>query len=135
LLVEELPSLQAAPLGSLAEQLSRASLHDSAQLASPSGPGHGLPALVQAPLKHWSAPVQKRPSPLQAVPFALAGCVQAPPLHTSLVQSFPSSAQASVLLVCWQAPLTQSSVVQILPSSHSALVPHCGDPTQSPAEH
>ena len=41
--VQSLPSLHALPLGSAASQALFASLHDSLQLPSPSGPGQGLP--------------------------------------------------------------------------------------------
>src|SRR5262245_56249753 len=55
--------LQADPPGSGAVQLRAASLHDSAQFVSPSGPGQGLPTWpLHAPPAHVSAPLQKRPS-------------------------------------------------------------------------
>jgi hypothetical protein len=44
----------------------------------------------------------------------LFGCVQTPPLHTSLVQLFPSSVHALVLLVCVHVPALQTSVVHTL---------------------
>jgi hypothetical protein len=43
LVVQALPSSQALPTGSFALQLFPASLQLSAQLPSPSAPGHGLP--------------------------------------------------------------------------------------------
>jgi hypothetical protein len=62
-------SLHAEPFGSLPVQVSDASLHVSAQLPSPSGPGHGFaPASAQTPFKHASGPLQKKPS-VQAEPF------------------------------------------------------------------
>jgi hypothetical protein len=45
--------------------------------------------------------VQALPSLHDAVLF---GCVQAPPLHTSLVHGLLSLAQAAVLLVCVHPP-------------------------------
>src|SRR3989442_12069162 len=102
--VQVSPSLHAEPSRSGAVQLSIASLHDSAQLASPSGPGHGLPACtVQAPALHWSAPLQKRPS-LHAVPLATAGHTDGWPLHVW---------QSSTLHVA-----LQPSPGVLLPSSH-----------------
>jgi len=136
-IVNELPSLQLKPLGSARVQLSRDSLHDSAQLLSPSAPGHGLPEwTLQVPLLQLSDPLQYNPS-LHTVPLALAGCVHAPLLHTSFVQVFPSSVQATVLLTRWQVPLTQESFVHGLLSLQSELATHSGAvvPTQTPDEH
>jgi hypothetical protein len=57
--LQKSPSLHAELFGSAARQLSFASLQLSAQLPSPSAPGHGLPAwTVQAPAAHVSAPLQ-----------------------------------------------------------------------------
>jgi hypothetical protein len=54
---------QGLPFGSFAVQLSRVSLHDSAQFVSPSGPGHGLPEwTLHVPPPHVSVPLQKSPS-------------------------------------------------------------------------
>ena len=41
--LQKRPSSQSEPFGSASVQLSAASLQDSAQLLSSSGPGHGLP--------------------------------------------------------------------------------------------
>ena len=66
--VQNLPSLHAEPFGSFPVQLLPASLQLSVQFASPSGPGHGLPACtLQAPAAHVSAPLQNVPS-VHAVP-------------------------------------------------------------------
>ena len=67
--VQNRPSLQADPVGSLAVQLFVASLQLSLQLPSPSGPGHGGTAAcrLQTPALHVSAPLQKSPSS-QGVP-------------------------------------------------------------------
>jgi len=91
--LQKRPSVQAEPLGSLAVQLSAASLHDSLQLPSPSGPGHGfVPCTEQAPPEQVSLPLQKTPSLHGTVLF---GCAHVPlPLHWSLVQTLPSSGQA-----------------------------------------
>jgi hypothetical protein len=134
--VSAFPSLQSEPLASARVQLFSASLHDSAQFASPSGPGHGLPEwTLHVPLLHVSDPLQYIPS-LHAEPAALAGWVQAPALHTSFVQALPSSVQARVLFTRWHAPLTHESVVQALLSLQSALVTHSGAvPAQTPAVH
>jgi hypothetical protein len=61
--VQNRPSLHATPFGSGAVQVSAASLQLSAQLPSPSGPGHGLPACVEhTPAAQVSVPLQNRPS-------------------------------------------------------------------------
>jgi len=70
------------------------------------------------------------------VPLALTGCVQAPPLHTSLVQGLPSSVQAAVLLGRWHTPPTHVSVVQGLLSLQAALdVQPEVVPAQTPVVH
>jgi hypothetical protein len=74
--LQKRPSVQAEPLGSGAVQLSAASLQDSLQLPSPSGPGHGSPVCAeQVPPLQVSAPSQKRPS-LQAEPLGSGGRCQ-----------------------------------------------------------
>jgi len=78
---------------------------------------------VQVPDWHVSVCVQASPSSHE-VPSALAGCVQLPPLHTSSVQMFPSSAQDAVLFVWVHKPDEQTSSVQPLLSLQSALVAH-----------
>src|SRR5262249_26866972 len=87
--VQPLPSsVHGVPPGS--KQLPADSLHASAH----SGPlAHGSPACwPHAPPLHVSAPLQKTPSSHGAVLF---GCAHVPdPSHWSLVQRFPSSAQA-----------------------------------------
>lgn len=62
--LQKSPSLHAEPFGSGAVQESVVSLQLSAQLPSPSAPGHGLPALtLQTPeALHLSVPSQKSPS-------------------------------------------------------------------------
>jgi len=61
--LQNTPSLHGLPLVSGPVHASLASLHDSAQLPSPSAPGHGLPACdVHAPALHVSLPLQYRPS-------------------------------------------------------------------------
>jgi len=87
--VHGLPSsAHALPFGSAAVQESEVSLHDSAQLASPSGPGHGSPECTHDPPLQVSTPLQKSPSSQDTVLFR---CVQVPaPLHTSVVQTLPS---------------------------------------------
>src|SRR4030095_11774068 len=79
------PSLQTDPFGSGAVQVSVASLQDSLQLPSPSGPGQGSPLwLAQAPAAQVSVPLQKRPS-LHADPFgSAAGQVSVGFVHGSL---------------------------------------------------
>jgi hypothetical protein len=63
LTVQKRPSLQAEPSGSFPVHDFPASLQLSAQLLSPSGPGHGVPACtVHAPAAHLSAPLQNVPS-------------------------------------------------------------------------
>src|SRR5690349_15110056 len=86
-LVQASPSSQALLFGSSVVQLSAPSLQDSAQLPSPSGPGHGSPAWVeQAPLPlQLSAPLQNRLS-LQVVlgpANELAGHEELAPVHFS----------------------------------------------------
>jgi hypothetical protein len=59
--LQNAPSLHVAPSGSAAVQESVASLHDSLQSASASGPAQGLPAWSeQDPPEHKSAPLQNR---------------------------------------------------------------------------
>jgi hypothetical protein len=83
-------SAQGLPSGSGAVQLSVASSHDSAQLASPSAPVHGLPGETHAPPLHTSTPSQKSPSPGQGP--VLFVCSQPPTmLQKSSVQGLPSS--------------------------------------------
>src|SRR6185503_1684345 len=54
-------SVQAEPSVSAARQLSDASLHDSEQLPSPSGPGHGSPECVEhVPPVQLSVPLQNK---------------------------------------------------------------------------
>jgi hypothetical protein len=65
--VQNNPSLQALPFGSLAVQFFAPSLHDSAQLPSPSGPGHGLVPDEQMPAEQVSAPLQNTPSSQSAL--------------------------------------------------------------------
>jgi hypothetical protein len=114
--VQNLPSLHADPFGSLPVQLLPASLQLSAQLASPSGPGHGLPACtVQAPAAHVSAPLQNVPS-LHDVPVC---AVQVPGV---------------VPLQVWQSvgsPPPQA-LVQQTPSTHVFPAWHWFDPVQVP---
>ena len=63
------PSLQGDAFASAALQESPASLQLSAQLPSPSGPGHALPACwLQVPPLQLSAPLQKTLS-LQGLPL------------------------------------------------------------------
>jgi hypothetical protein len=112
--VQNRPSSQAAPSGSGAVQLSAASLHDSAQLPSPSGPGQGSPACVlQEPELQVSAPLQNRPS-LHALPSgsgALHRCVVS--LHDSA--QFPSPSGPGHGLPVWALhvpPRQKSAPVQ-----------------------
>ena len=73
--------------------------------------------------------MQPLPSSGHGVANGLAGCVQTPWLHTSVVQGLPSSVQESELNV-WpqvkslQVPGVQVSFVQGFPSSHSGVVTH-----------
>src|SRR5439155_9003342 len=125
----------------------------SLQVLSHSGPpAHGSPPCVQVPPLHVSVPLQKRPSLQEAV---LLGCVQAPaPLHTSSVQTLPSSVHGTLAGV-WQLsaasldrslhsappvhgsplcvhvpPLQVSVPLQTRPSSHDAVLCMC---VQAPA--
>ena len=117
------PSLQAEPLGSGAVQLSAASLHDSLQLPSPSGPGQGSPACtVQVPPLQVSAPLQNRPSLQGAVLF---GCVQRllVPLQTSLVQTLPSSVQPVPAVLNVQSVAQHEPAVPLFaPSSQASPI-------------
>src|SRR5262245_59720420 len=89
--VQKSPSSQGEPFGSGAVQLSVVSLHDSLQLPSPSGPGHGFPGCtLQVPPLQVSAPLQKMPS-LQGEPFGSAAVqVSVASLHDSLQLLSPS---------------------------------------------
>ena len=117
-MVHASPSVQAEPFGSAALQLSAPSLHDSAQLPSPSGPGQGSPVCtLQAPPPQESVPVQNRPS-VQAEPFG-SGAVQlsAPSLHDSAQLPSPSGPGQGFPVCTPQAPALQASVpVQKRPS-------------------
>ena len=76
---------------SCALQSSAASLQDSAQSPSASGPEQGSPALAHVPAWHVSLPEQKSPSSRHAVPFG--SCVvqlSASSLHASLQSASPS---------------------------------------------
>jgi len=149
--VHSSPSLHGLLSESAALQLSRASLHDSLQLPSPSGPGQGLPAWrLHVPLLQVSAPSQNAPSShgeelLTCVHESVASlhesfvqavvslqsravpAVQAPPTHFSpTVQNAESSHGAwSGLAVCEQMspPSSQPSSVQGLVSLQSRVVP------------
>ena len=69
--VQASPSSHALLFGSAALQLPSASLQDSPQLLSPSGPGHGLPAwMLHVPPLHVSAPLQNAASSHGVVLFA-----------------------------------------------------------------
>lgn len=103
------PSLQAEPLGSAAVQLSEASLQDSAQFPSPSGPGHGFPVCtLQAPALHVSAPLQYRPS-LQADPVGSAA-VQLSDASLQDSAQFPSPSGPGHGGVPGMQPVTGSQV-------------------------
>jgi hypothetical protein len=127
--VQKSPSSQADPSGSGAVQLPATSLHDSAQLPSPSGPGHGSPAwTVHVPLLQVSAPSQNTPS-LHALPSgsgALQRCVVS--LHDSAQLPSPSG-PGHGLPVCalhvppWQksAPVQKSPSSQVTPSGSGAV--------------
>jgi hypothetical protein len=79
-----------------------------------------------------SLTVQKAPSS-HVVLFAFAGCVQAVPLHTSLVHGLPSSAQLPVRGVKTQPDDgLHVSVVHSRPSSQTSVVPGWQTP---PASH
>jgi hypothetical protein len=80
---------------------------------------------THAPCEQTSV-VQATPSLHDAVLF---GCVQAPPLHTSLVHGLLSVAQAAVLLACVHPVAgAQLSFVQALLSLQFGAAP----PTQVP---
>jgi hypothetical protein len=79
--VQNWPSLQDEPLGSLPWQLLAFSSHVSEQSASPSGPSQGLPMPTQTPEPlHVSVDVQNRPS-LQDVPTFSSATMQTLPTH------------------------------------------------------
>src|SRR4029077_5642544 len=65
---------------------------------------------VQRPARQVSGPLQTFRSP-HGVPSATGGCVHVPPLHTSLVHGFPSSAHVLVLLVKVQLPVASHVAV------------------------
>ena len=122
--VQSLPSSQALPLGSDALQALPASLQVSLQSPSPSGPSQGLPGLTQVADWHSSAPLQKVPSDVQAVPSgSLRETVQAPALHVSpVVHSLPSSQTL---------PLGSGAVQESVASSQLSLQsPSPSDPAQ-----
>ena len=119
--LQNAPSLHAAPLGSEAVQLSDASLQDSAQFESPSGPGQGLPACpVHAPEAHVSAPLQNNPS-LQPVPLgSVALQLSDVSLHDAAqFESVVVSGRHGSPTCPVQAPLEQvSAPLQNKPSLH-----------------
>ena len=53
---------------------------------------------------HVASEMQKSPDLAQTVPALPAGCVQAPPLHTSVVHTAPSSAHAVLAFALEQLP-------------------------------
>lgn len=125
--VQNSPSLHGEPLESGAVHVSLASLQLSAQFASPSAPGHGLPTCpLQTPPLQVSAPLQNRPSS------------QGVPLESALVQESEASLQDSAQLLspsgpgqgaptcCVQAPAAQvSAPLQNRPSSQAAVLAGC----------
>jgi hypothetical protein len=119
--LQNTPSPHVEPLGSVAVQLSAASLHDSAQLASPSGPGQGLPACVeQIPLLQVSAPLQNAAS-LHAEPLGSAAVqVSVGSLHDSAQLASPSGPGHGLpLCVAQTPPLHVSLPLQYSPSVHA----------------
>jgi hypothetical protein len=89
--VQNNPSSHEEPFVSAAVQSSAASLHDSEQLPSPTGPSHGSPVCVEhAPPEHVSLPVQNNPSSHDE-PFVSAAVQSfAPSLHDSEQSPSPS---------------------------------------------
>ena len=118
--LQKVKSSHEVPFGSDAVQLSAASLHDSAQLPSPSGPGHGLPPCTHAPPLQTSAPLQNKPS-LHAEPFG-SGAAQFWPasLHDSAQLPSPSGPGHGLPVCTLQVPPPQVSVpLQNSPSVHA----------------
>src|SRR5688572_12275747 len=114
-------SVQTEPLGSGARQSSPASLHDSEQLPSPSGPGHGSPVeLVHVPDVQVSVPLQKRPS-VQAEPLGSgARQLSAASLHDSAQLPSPSAPGQGSPVWVEQVPPPQVSVpLQKSPSAQT----------------
>src|SRR5688572_29873710 len=100
--VQTLPSSQTLASASLARQLSAPSSHVSAQLPSPSAPGHGSPVCtVQSPVpSHVSVPLQNAAS-LQGVlapAKALAGHELVTPVQLSSTSQTSTAPRQSTVL-------------------------------------
>jgi hypothetical protein len=117
-------SVQPEPSGSGAVQAFAASEHVSAQLPSPSGPGHGVPACkAHVPRTHVSVPLQKMPS-VQGAPSAAltsAGQAAALPLQVSATSQSPALGRHA----CPAARNVQVAV------QHDAGVPFAGPASHS----
>jgi hypothetical protein len=107
--LQNAPSSQGLPFTSARLQAFPASLQLSAQLPSPSAPGHGFPVCVtQAPaLSHLSVPLQKVPSSHTAFCARFVHVPAVPALTLQLLQSFEPPAQG----VLQQTPSTHVSAV------------------------
>ena len=117
------PFVQAAPSGSAALQLSDVSLQDSAQSPSPSGPRQPLPRwTLQVPPKHWSMPVQNKPS-VQGDPRG-SGPRQFSFFSSHDSRQSPSPSGPTHGFPVWtpqSPPLQTSSPLHHLPSSQAVL--------------
>jgi hypothetical protein len=137
--LQNVPSLQPVPFGSANVQLSVASLHDVAQLASVVLIEHGFEAAKQLPPEQVSAPLQNNPSwQLFVLSFVMTQPVVGfdrsdPGLHTSSVHAF-KSLQFVLSGVDEQAPVkaAQASFVQDLLSLQDATLQQ-NPPTHAPA--
>jgi hypothetical protein len=119
--LQKIPSSQGLPSGSGPVHPPDTSLHDSAQLLSPSAPGHCVPACsVQKPFEQLSAPLHASPSSQLEPSGSGPAQLSADSLHDS--EQLPSpSAPTHGLPVCeLQAPAAQVSVpLQNRPSLHA----------------
>src|SRR3990172_9028075 len=114
LTVQKRPSVHEEPLRSLAVQALAVSSHDSAQSASPSGPGQGSPVCNErAPAEQESVPVQKRSSVHAEPSVSLAVQALAVSSHDS-AQSASPSGPGQGAPVCNEQP----------PAQHHSPPPH-----------
>src|SRR5262249_21709404 len=131
--LQKRPSLHGDVLPSAALQSPAASLHDSWQLPSPSGPGHGFPACtLHAPPEHESSPLQK-------IPSSQGERAGSKPLHPASLslhdseQSESPSAPGHTEPECWlQSPAMHVSL-PLHTSPSSQLLPFASLPVHAAA--